>query len=135
MVYEVKRLNVWSVAKVSFVLGGVFGFLAGILLWMFADMIGQLPLSDFSDVEGAEGLGSMGAIVPFLLAVFYGVAAMLLNGLMAGIYNVLAGIVGGIECTLVAPPSPYMQPASAQTLPPVAPPPPPAAGGPYGVTS
>lgn len=135
MNYELKRLNIWSVAKVSFVLGGVLGFLAGILLWMFADMLASLPLADLGDVEGTESLSTLGAVLPFMLAVFYGVAGMVFNAVMAGVYNVLAGMVGGVECVLVAAPQPYVaappQPPAFQVQPP---PPPPPAQGPYGTT-
>lgn len=132
MNYEIRRLNIWSVAKVSFVLGGVFGFLAGILLWMFADMLSRLPLAELGDMEGTEGLGGFGAVLPFLLAMFYGVAAMLVNAVMAGVYNVLANLVGGVECTLAVPPSPYA-PGTPPVMPvPPSAPPPASAPGPYG---
>ena len=42
MNYEIKRISIWSVAKVSFVLGGVMGFVLGMFFWMFASMVAQL---------------------------------------------------------------------------------------------
>ena len=138
MVYEIKKLNVWSVAKISFVLGALFGFLAGLLLWMFADMLSQFPLSDLGDVEGASGLGRLSAVLPFVLAVFYAVAAMIVNGIVAGVYNLLAGLLGGIELTLAAPQPAYTAPAVPQPPagPPVAPPgPPPASSDAWGTPS
>lgn len=138
MVYEIKRLNVWSVAKVSFVLGAVFGFLAGLLLWMFADMLSQLPLSGLGDVEGGDGLGRLSAMLPFVLAVFYAVVAMIVNGIVAGVYNLLAGLVGGIELTLAPPQPAYAPPAMPQppAVPPAAPPgPPPASPDSWGTPS
>jgi uncharacterized BrkB/YihY/UPF0761 family membrane protein len=134
MVYEVKRLNIWSVAKVSFVLGAVFGFLAGLILWMFAGMLSQLPLYDYGVEEGTGGLGGFGAMLPFLLAIFYGVAAMLFNAMMAGIYNLLARMVGGIECTLAAPPADSAMIAPMQMPPPASPNPPPPPGS-WGTSS
>ena len=138
MVYEIKKLNVWSVAKISFVLGALFGFLAGLLLWMFADMLSQFPLSDLGDVEGAGGLGRLSAMLPFVLAVFYAVVAMIVNGIVAGVYNLLAGLLGGIELTLAAPQPAYTPPAVPQPPagPPVAPPePPPASSDAWGTPS
>ena len=35
MNYEIKRFSVWSVAKISFVLGAVFGFIFGMFAWMY----------------------------------------------------------------------------------------------------
>ena len=127
MNYEIKRINIWSVAKVSFVLGGVLGFVLGLFFWMFASMIAQLPLEEFGDMDGMEGLGAMGIMLPFMMAVFYGVAAMIGNALMAGIYNILSSVVGGIELTLAQPPQPVYA-APQPTAPPQAPPP--AAGPP-----
>lgn len=123
MNYEIKKLNIWSVAKVSFVLGGVLGFCAGLFLWMFAGLISSLPVSELSEPEAMEGLSSLGAMMPFALAVFYAVMLMITNGILSAVYNLLGGMVGGIELTLVAPPPPQMPTSWA---PPVAPGPPPA---------
>ena len=122
MNYEIKKLNVWSVAKVSFVLGGVLGFCAGLFVWMFAGLISSLPVTELSEPEAMEGLSSLGAMMPFVLAVFYAVMLMITNGILSAVYNLLGGIVGGIELTLVAPPPPQMPMSWA---PPAAPGPPP----------
>jgi hypothetical protein len=131
MVYEVRKLSVWSVAKVSFLLGGVLGFAAGLFFWMFAGLLSQLPMADLGDVDSMAGLKTMGAVMPFLLAMIYAVMLMIVNGLLAGAYNLLAGFVGGIECTLVqqpayAPawPAPPQGPPAAQPFPPGPPGPP-----------
>jgi hypothetical protein len=132
MNYEIKRINIWSVAKVSFVLGGVLGFVLGLFFWMFASMLAQLPLEEFSSMDGMEGLGAMGIMLPFMMAVFYGIGAMLGNAIMAGVYNLLAGLVGGVELTLTqsdqpvyATPPTYVQPPPAPIQPPPTPQPPP----------
>jgi len=122
MNYEIKKLNVWSVAKVSFVLGGVLGFCAGLFLWMFAGLISSLPVSELSEPEAMEGLSSLGAMMPFALAVFYAVMLMITNAILAGVYNLLGGMVGGIELTLVAPPPPQMPMSWAPPAAPGAPP-------------
>ncbi len=135
MIYEVRKVSVWSVAKVSFVLGGVLGFCGGLFLWMFAGLLSQLPMSELGEPEAMEGLSNLGAMMPFVLGVLYAVLFMIMNSLLAGVYNLLVGMVGGIELTLVLPP-PADVPV-AHWAPPAAPgppagwtPPPPASGPP-----
>ena len=128
MFYEVKRVNIWSVAKVSFVLGGLLGFIAGVFLWMGAGILSQLPLSD---AEAMDELQNFGASMPFILAILYAVGFMIGNSIMAGAYNVLAGMVGGFELKLVATPvdepaAQWAPPPQAPGLPPSWTPPPPA---------
>jgi len=135
MNYEIKRINIWSVAKVSFVLGGVLGFVMGLFFWMFASVLAQLSLEEFGNVDGMAELGALGIMLPFMMAVFYGVGAMLGNAIMAGVYNLLAGMVGGVELTLAqsaqpayaATPTYAPPPPSAPQPPPTAPQPPPTA--------
>jgi hypothetical protein len=74
------------------------------------------------------------------MAIFYAFVFMIANALMAGIYNLMSGVVGGLEITLAVPPAdpaaawPAPPPASQWTQAPPpppappAPPPPPAAG-------
>lgn len=132
MKYELKNLGLWSVAKISFVLGAIFGFLLGLLLWMVTGLLQSLP---FQELSGEVGLGAAGATLPFIMAVVYGVMSMVANTIMAGIYNLLAGFVGGVELTLalepVPPPAvPAWTPPPAATPPPPPPPaPPPTATG------
>jgi len=125
MVYEIKRFSVWSVAKISFVLGAIFGFVAGLFVWMFAGLLTQIPLDEYgAGMEGMEGLSSMGIVLPFFMAVFYGIVSMVINAIITGVYNVLAGMVGGFEMTLEAQtPTTVAYPQQAvATAPPVPPP-------------
>ncbi len=132
MKYELKHLDIWSVAKMSFVLGGALGLFAGLFFWMFAGLISQLsPLSGSS--SGMEDMGSMGIIMPILLAGMYGVMMMIMNVIMAVIYNLFASLVGGLQVTLevepvvtyTQPPAPvaYAAPQTPQPLPSSPPPP------------
>jgi hypothetical protein len=54
--------------------------------------------------------------------------------MMAGIYNLLARMVGGIECTLAAPPADSAMIAPMQMPPPASPNPPPPPGS-WGTSS
>jgi hypothetical protein len=130
MSYEVKRIGVWSVAKISFVLGAVFGLLAGIFVWMLSAVLVQIPFEEFGgDMEGLGLIGAMGIMLPFMMAIFYGVAGMITNAILAAMYNLMAGLVGGLEVTLgaaqgsvtTAPPAPP-RPEAPHTFPPTSPP-------------
>lgn len=138
MIYELRKVSVWSVAKVSFILGGALGFVGGLFLWMFAGLVSQVPLPDYGDAGSFEGLGGLGAALPFFMSIFYAFAFMIANGIMAGIYNLMSGVVGGLEVTLAVPAdlpaAPWPGPATPQPpqahwsqAPPQQPPPPPPA--------
>lgn len=124
MKYELKSLGLWSVAKISFVFGVLFGFLVGMLIWMVSGLLQSLP---FQELSGDIGLGAAGATLPFVLAIVYGVMSMVANTIMAGIYNLLAGFLGGVELSLIVEPPPAA-PAPAWAPPPTPTAPPPAQG-------
>lgn len=139
MKYELKRLDIWSVAKMSFVLGGALGLFAGTFFWMFAGLISQISALSGSS-GGMDDMGSMGIIMPVLLAGMYGVMMMIMNVIMAVIYNLFASLVGGLQVTLeVEPvvtytqqPAPvaYAAPQPQAPQPPPPSPPPPASSAP-----
>ena len=127
MNYEIKRFAIWPVAKISFVVGAILGFLIGGFFWIVSGIISQIPFEDFgSDAAGLESLGAMGIVLPFFMAVFYGVLMMVGNVIFTGLYNVLAGFVGGLEVELAQTGTPgYPQPAPGPVYAAAPPPPPP----------
>ena len=56
MKYELKHVGIWSVAKISFVLGGLFGLFMGMIFWMFGSLISQLS----SLGGGGSGMDDLG---------------------------------------------------------------------------
>jgi hypothetical protein len=116
MQYELKAVGLWSVAKMSFVLGALFGLLVGVLLWMFAGLLQSLP---FQELPGETALAPASFGMVFFMAIGYGIFSMVANTIMAGIYNILAGLLGGIDLTLAAKPLPApAPPAQAWAAPP-----------------
>jgi hypothetical protein len=92
----VKRLGVFSVAKVSGILYAVMGFIIGIIMSMASLVIGSAfqglenaPLAAFGVLFGA------GAVI--LLPIFYGLMGFVGGALMGWLYNIIAQYVGGIE--------------------------------------
>jgi len=84
-----------SVAKVALVIYGVLGLVVGgffALLAVFGASFGA-AMGDESALMGAAfGLGAV-----IVLPIFYGCLGALMGLFMSWLYNVVAGVVGGIE--------------------------------------
>jgi hypothetical protein len=91
----VKRVGVWSVARMYGALLAAMGLLAGL-------MIALVSLAGASFVNQAESGGpswiapvfGVGAIV--VLPIFYGLMGIVIGAISAVLYNLFAGIVGGV---------------------------------------
>ena len=97
------RVGPLSVAKIAFVIYAVMGLFFG-AIFAFISVAGAAigsAASDHSMFPGA--IFGVGAIVIF--PVFYGVLGGLMALAGAALYNVVAGVVGGIEVTLDARPA------------------------------
>ena len=95
----IRRVGVWSVAKVAAVLYAAMGILAG-LLFAGISLVGAgiAAASQHSGEPMPAWFGALfgvGAII--ILPVLYGVMGLVLGALTAAIYNGVAGAVGGIE--------------------------------------
>jgi hypothetical protein len=89
----VKRIGPLSVGKIAGTLYAVMGVLIGAVVSLIA-MAGGMS----SDAAGASGMGALlgvGAIVVF--PILYGGLGFVFTMLAAALYNVVAGMVGGIE--------------------------------------
>ena len=92
----ITRVGPLSVAKVAGILYVVIGLIAGCVLSLAA-MAGGFAASA-ADADGAGPMAALfgvGAIV--ILPIFYGVFGFIGTLIMAWLFNVAAGIVGGIE--------------------------------------
>ena len=92
---RITHIGPLSVAKVAFVLYAALGLIFGGILALAA-VLG----ASFGAAAGEEGawMGAVfgvGAVV--ILPIFYGVMGALMGLLMAWLYNVVAGFVGGVE--------------------------------------
>jgi hypothetical protein len=87
----INRLGPLSVAKISGVLYAMFGLLAGAVfsLAALAGATGSETANPFGPLMG------IGAIV--VLPIVYGVLGFVASLLAALLYNLIAGLVGGIE--------------------------------------
>jgi hypothetical protein len=89
----VKRFGVLSVAKVYGALSAAMGLLFG-LIFAAASTIG----AGFSDEPSTPFIGAMfGAGAVIILPIFYGVLGLCMGALSAALYNLFAGMVGGVR--------------------------------------
>ena len=93
-----KSIGVFSLAKMMAALYAVGGFIAGAFLALFS-MLGAGVMA--AQNEGGAFFGMLfgvGAI--FILPVMYGIMGFIGGMILAFIYNLVAGIAGGIELEL-----------------------------------
>jgi hypothetical protein len=123
---ELKRIDLWSLFKVAFVLYAAVGLVAG-LFYAFIMMVAG-GLESLLVEEGFPEFGIIGGALAFVLvpvfAVFQGATGAVFVTIAGFVYNIAAGMFGGIRINAevsaaVAPPRP--QPPPAQR-PPDAPP-------------
>ncbi|MBS0514631.1 MAG: hypothetical protein JSS16_04070 [Proteobacteria bacterium] len=87
----IKRINVLKLAIFQGALMAAFGLLAGLFFLMFGSMLAGL---------GGHGssvgiFGGIGALV--FLPIMYGIFGFIAGAIGAFIYNLVAGVVGGVE--------------------------------------
>jgi hypothetical protein len=88
----IKRVAVLKLAIFQSALMAAFGLIAALIFMMFGAM--------FSSLGGHQAAGVMGVAGIFMviiLPIFYGVIGFIAGAIGAALYNLVAGIVGGIE--------------------------------------
>ena len=94
----IRRFGVWSVAKLYGALLAAMGLLIGGVIAM-ASMIGGAAGAFGADGPANAGPMAMmfgvGAVI--FLPIFYGVLGVVMGAISAGLYNLIAGLIGGIE--------------------------------------
>jgi hypothetical protein len=89
----IKRVGPLSCAKISGTLYAIMGLVVGAIVSVVS-MAGGFA----SDNDGAGAIGAMiGASAIVVLPLLYGCMGFIVTLIGAWIYNVLAGLVGGIE--------------------------------------
>jgi len=101
MKYELKRIRVWSAIKVGFFIWGLIGFLGGLYMAMMMPI-----LMKFMEAFGpmSEDFGAVGPLalifLPILYSLMAAVAGTVLTAIVAGFYNLISSIMGGLEVSL-----------------------------------
>jgi hypothetical protein len=89
-----KKIGVLSAAKVSGVLYGVIGLIAGVFFSVFSLFI---PAQESSDLIFKLMFGVGGII---FLPILYGVMGVVAGLIGAALYNLIASTIGGLELEL-----------------------------------
>lgn len=87
----IKRIHVLSAAKIFGIITAAFGLLAGIIMFLFGGILGSL----LGDAGGIGIVGGVGAII--ILPIMYGIFGFIGGAIQAFIYNLAAGVIGGIR--------------------------------------
>ena len=90
----IKRINAVSCAKIMGLLYAIIGLLIGCVAAVAA-LIGRFAASSLGTTIPFLTAFGMGAIIVFPL--IYGAIGFVMTWIAASIYNVLAGVVGGVQ--------------------------------------
>ncbi len=95
----IRRIGVWSVARLYGAVTAAMGLLMGAIIAV-ATMVGSM-VSGMSDSPSPLGSGPFGAMLGIGAIVFlpllYGVMGVIVGALSAALYNLFAGLFGGIQ--------------------------------------
>ena len=103
MRYEIKRIEVWSVVKIVFLLSLIAGFVIGLL---YALMIGFLTgvMGTIAGGEFSDTLGMFGGVALIFVVIFFTIFFAAIYTIVAAIgtalYNLLAKFSGGFTLEL-----------------------------------
>jgi hypothetical protein len=115
----IKRLGVFSVAKIYAVVMAGVGLLIGIPLGLLMIIFGAAMMTAGRDSAAGAGVGGglgigMGIFYMIGLPIMEGVFGFIFGALGALIYNMAAGIIGGVEMELENADAGYAPPPQPQ---------------------
>ena len=100
----IRRFNVFSVAKIQgflgFVIGLLIGVVYGLIFMIFGAAISSLAPQGDSQAMGGVGAIVIGLIIMIAVPVFYGILGFIGGAIGALVYNLAAGVVGGLKFEL-----------------------------------
>jgi hypothetical protein len=101
----IRRFGVWSVAKLYAVIMGAGGLIAGVLFAAAAALGGLAGAANSSDTATGLAAGGFGALFGvgaiIFLPILYGVMGLICGAIGAALYNLFAGLVGGLEVEVI----------------------------------
>ncbi len=111
MKYQLKRIDTWSAVKLTFVIGGAVGFVVGalyaVLITVMASFVGMMGMSEGMPEEMGyvvSATGFIAVIAWIVITIMYAVLGSLVVALSSWLYNLVAGVIGGVNLTLEAQP-------------------------------
>ncbi|MBC7930418.1 MAG: DUF3566 domain-containing protein [Rubrivivax sp.] len=99
---QVKRVGIFSYAKISAVTCAAFGLIFGVIYGLIFMIVGGAMMAGGGRDASGAGAGSMviGLLAMIGIPIFYGVLGFIVGAIGGVIYNVAAGFVGGLELEL-----------------------------------
>jgi len=98
MRYELRRIEIWPVAKIVFILSLFLGVFIGILYGgVFALIAAISPTEEFMLEGGAMPLGGLVIIVIIAFSIFIPILYTVFSVIFVVLYNLIAGWVGGFR--------------------------------------
>ena len=91
----ITRVGPLSVAKVAAVLYAAMGLIVGAFFSLFSLVGGLAAIANNDGAGGFAAIFGIGAII--LAPIFYGCLGFIMTLIMAALFNVAAGMVGGVE--------------------------------------
>ncbi|ATD68051.1 MULTISPECIES: hypothetical protein [Luteimonas] len=86
----IKRIDVFSAAKIIGIIAAGFGLLVGMMVFLFEGLLGPMTGT-------GNGFAMMGGLMVIALPLMYGIAGFIGGAIQALIYNAAAGVIGGIR--------------------------------------
>ncbi|MCP4580383.1 MAG: hypothetical protein GY839_02100 [candidate division Zixibacteria bacterium] len=105
MNYELKKIDLFSAIKISFLVNAIIGLLVGLLIGLIMMVImgvaGSVMPYDQMDYGGPD-IGAMGMFGGFFIGILYALLiavgnGIILTGIVVLLYNLFAGWLGGIK--------------------------------------
>ncbi|MFQ5510977.1 MAG: hypothetical protein ACE5EO_03935 [Candidatus Krumholzibacteriia bacterium] len=125
---EIKRIELWSLFKIAFVLYAALGLLLGIVYGFFILVAGGLQTALLGEDFPQFGIlgGLLGIVLIPVFAVFYGAIGSVFVTIGGFIFNVVVGMAGGLrvetDVVSMGQPAEASMPAAPATPGPPAPP-------------
>ena len=94
--WRLKRIGIWSAIKICGTISGVFGLITGII-WGFMLAFLSLIIGHLYSLETAGIAFAALVLFPFLFTVFYGFLGIIFTFIVILIFNLAAGIFGGVQ--------------------------------------
>jgi hypothetical protein len=104
MRYEIKRIDIWSIVKIVFLLSLLGGFIIGVfyaaIIGFISSMSSTMGGDSFTDALGVLGGVALIFIVVFC-TIFFAVFYTVLAAIGAALYNLFSRWAGGITLELM----------------------------------
>ena len=95
----IRRFGVFSVAKMSAIIWFIFGLIVGVLYGLFFMIFGAALSSFAPEGQGMDATGSIvaGVFMMVVIPIIYGIMGLIAGAVGTLVYNILAGMIGGVK--------------------------------------